>query len=391
MSVQPSCPQCGQPVQGLNRYCLYCGVDLAIAMAHAENFLLDPDEISTGKPLSPEILVPRIGEYFVELGLLTPAQLQIALDYQRDLESQGNSILIGQALLELKLVDQETLDQIITTQIFKLHTALKQSNQLLYSRVQERTQELQAALERLSELNRLKSNFMSTLSHELRSPLTQIKGYLDLLIAGDIGQIDDQQLRILNILKKSEEKLEKLIEDLLQFSLASRGELHIFQKPIEITELIQKCLQDSKAKAQEKAIQLTTSLPSSPTKVWADREKISWVILHFFDNAIKFSPEGKTVLVEAEIYGSNLLIAVSDEGIGIPADRLEEIFEPFHQLENALTRRHNGTGLGLAFARRIIEAHGSKIKVKSEPGQGSCFEFCLPLYFEDQNVEHRVD
>jgi signal transduction histidine kinase len=383
MSVQMFCPQCGQIVQGLNRYCLHCGVDLAIAMAHAENFLMDPDEIPSGKSLSPEILVPRIGEYFVEMGLLSEDELQSALDYQKQNEAQGHSILIGQALLALGLVEQKTLDQIVTIQILKLQTALRQSNQLLHQRIQERTKELQTALERLSELNHLKSNFMATLSHELRSPLTQIKGYLDLFIEGDIGPIEERQLRVLLILQKSEQKLERLIDDLLQFSLASRGELHVFQKPIDIIALIQKSLIASQEKAQQKETHLIANLPSDPIKVWADEDKISWVILHFLDNAIKFSAKGKSIRVDVSESDRSASIAVSDQGIGIPAERLDEIYEPFHQLENALTRRYNGAGLGLSIARRIIEAHGSQIKVKSEVGQGSCFEFSLPRYFED--------
>lgn len=391
MTVQTKCPQCGQIVQGLNRYCLHCGVDLAIAMAHAENFLMDPDEIPSGRPLSPEILVPRIGEYFLEMGLLSGEQLQTALEYQVDCEERGEPILIGQAMLELKLVDQETLNKIITRQILKLQTALRQSNQLLYNRVQERTLELQMALERLSELNQMKSNFMATLSHELRSPLTQIKGYLDLLLEGDLGDLEERQLQVLHILRRSEEKLEKMIEDLLQFSMASRGELHIFQKPIDIDTVIQKCLVDYEAKAKQKEISLVAELDFQPIKVWADPEKITWVILHFLDNAIKFSPKGKQVKVDVKQLGRTLTVTISDQGIGIPKERLEEIFEPFHQLENALTRRYNGAGLGLAIARRIIEAHGSEIKVKSEPGSGSSFEFALPLYFEGQYVEHRVD
>ncbi|HSQ27657.1 MAG TPA: ATP-binding protein [Anaerolineales bacterium] len=388
MSVQIMCPQCGQQVQGRNRFCLHCGVDLAVAMDHAESFLMDPEEIPTGKPLSPEILVPRIGEYFVEMGLLTNEQLQSALAYQTDCSTQGRSILIGHALLELGLVDQSTLDQIITIQILKLQTALKQSNQSLYNRVQERTQELQKALERLSELNQLKSNFMATISHELRSPLTQIKGYLDLLLEGDLGPIQEQQLNILLILKKSEEKLERLIEDIIQFSFYSRGDLRIFQNPFDITTTIQESIHASKGKAQQKGINLIANLSAQQTMVWADKEKISWVMLHFLDNAIKFSENGKNIEVEANIQGRNIHIAVKDQGIGVPEERFEEIFEPFHQLENALTRRHNGTGLGLAIARRIIEAHSSQIKVKSEPEKGSCFEFSLPLYFEEMNGEY---
>lgn len=389
MSVQLTCPQCGQPVQGLNRYCLHCGVDLAVAMEHAENFFRDPDEIYTGKSLSPEILVPRIGEYFVEMGYVTHEQLMTALSHQNEQrDKKSNTILIGQALLDLGFIDRETLDQVVTIQILRLQNALELSNQQLFSRVQDRTRELQLALEKLSDLNQMKSNFMARLSHELRSPLTHIKGYLDLLIEGDLGSLEDKQLQTLQILRKSEEKLEKLIDDLLQFSKASRGEFHIFQKPVDIIAIIQHCLAESMEKAEKKAIILKADLLPYPVRVWADSEKISWAISHFLDNAIKFSEIGDQVSIEIDLTEKEFSIAVIDQGIGIPAEKICEIFEPFQQLENALTRRHGGTGLGLAMAQRIIDAHGSKIKVKSKPGFGSRFEFCLPLYFEDLHAKH---
>ena len=388
MSGEISCPQCGYLVQGLNRYCLQCGVDLAIAAAFAEQVLKDPDEIAIGKPLAPEILVPRIGDYFVEMGLLTIEQLQSALDYQERCAEEGKSLLIGQALLELNLVDREILDQVITMQILKLQSALQQSNQQLYTRVQERTQELQEALERLSELNQLKSNFLATISHELRSPLTHIKGYLDILVEGDLGPLTKSQQDALAVLKRAEERLELMIEDLLQFSLASRGELTLFQHPTELKNIIQEALGSSMNKAKNHEIQLTVDLSPNLPLVWADKEKITWVILHFLDNAIKFTPQGGHVNIQAEVNGRNTYISVMDTGIGIPAERLTEIFEPFHQLDNTSARRYPGAGLGLAIARRIIEAHSSQIKVKSEPEKGSCFEFSLPLYFEDMNGEY---
>lgn len=391
MSDQEYCPQCGHVFQGYNRSCLHCGKDFTTLLLNTESNNFDPIAIPSAKSLSLEILVPRIGEYFVEMGYLTNEQLETALVYQTECEKNGTPILIGQALLALNLVERETLDRVVTFQILKLQQALTQSNQQLNLRVQERTRELQTALSRLSKLNHLKSNFMAAISHELRSPLTQIKGYLELLLEGELGVFEESQLRVLKILKKSEEKLERLIEDLLQFSLASRGELQILQKPVDFLALIQRCLVESEYKARQKETTLITNLPQQVVNVWADQEKLAWVILHLIDNAIKFSFNGAQIRIDVEKSNDHVNVAVTDQGIGIAEERFEEIFEPFHQLENALTRQHDGAGLGLALAHKIIEAHGSQIRVKSELGKGSCFEFTLPIYYEGYDGEYRVD
>ncbi len=140
-----------------------------------------------GVPLAPEVLVPRIGEYMVENQIIQTKDLQAALDFQEQRQKQGKPILLGQALLELGLIDQSMLDKVITMRILQLQNALNEMNKALEMRVQERTLDLQHALDRLGELNQLKSNFIANISHELRTPLTHIKGYLDILSDGGLG------------------------------------------------------------------------------------------------------------------------------------------------------------------------------------------------------------
>jgi signal transduction histidine kinase len=344
----------------------------------AEQSVLIYGEIPSGVPIAPEVLVPRIGEYMIEQGFLEPEGLQKALAYQKEHATQGNSILLGQALLELGLVERETLDQVITSQILKLQKALSEANQQLQQRVDERTQELQRALERLSELNQLKSNFIANISHELRTPLTHIKGYLDILADGGLGPLTQAQIEAINVLNRAEIRLERLIEDLIQFSLASRGEVSLNLKESEIEKLIQIAAERSLHKAQSQNVQLSSMLQPDLPNVRIDEDKIGWVLLQLLDNAVKFTPKGGKVAVKASHSNGLVHIAVLDTGIGIPENRIAEIFEPFHQLDGEATRRYAGTGLGLAMVRRIIEAHGSQIIVQSAMGKGSRFEFSLP-------------
>jgi signal transduction histidine kinase len=368
-----------------SRYCEHCGVDLAVAAVLAEQAVLAPEALQSGIPIAPEVLVPRIGDRLIEVGYLKPEDLQKALVYQKEREAQGAPILIGQALLELGLIEREMLDQVITTQILELQKALNNANQRLQRRVEERTQELQKALERLSELNQLKSNFIANISHELRTPLTHIKGYLDILADGGLGPLTPSQAEALKVLKRAEGRLESLIEDLIQFSLASRGEVSLNMKDSAIQGVLQVAINRSMPKAQTKDILLTSLISDNLPTVHIDEDKIGWVVLQLLDNALKFTPQGGKVAVKASVEQGLVNVAVMDTGIGMPQDRIEEIFEPFHQLDGNATRRFAGTGLGLAMVRRIIEAHGAQISVQSVQGKGSRFDFYLPSVSSDNS------
>ncbi|MFM8321465.1 MAG: ATP-binding protein [Chloroflexota bacterium] len=379
MSGDLYCPHCGLPVNPQVRYCDHCGVDLAVAAVLAEQRMALPARLSTGAPLAPEILVPRIGDYLIERGLLEPGGLQRALAYQKETAAQGRNLLLGQALLELNLIDREVLDQVVTAQILELQNALNASNQNLKQRVEERTQELQQALEHLSELNQLKSNFIANISHELRTPLTHIKGYLDLLVENGLGPLNQSQSEAVTVMRRAEARLERLIEDLIQFSMSSRGDLNLNIQRIDLAGLTLGNIDRLQTRARAVDIMLLAEIPGSLPKVSADGDKIGWVIQQLLDNALKFTHQGGKVLVQIEHENGLVNISVIDTGIGIPANKLDEIFEPFHQLDGSATRRYAGTGLGMAMVRRIIEAHGSQVKVRSVPGQGSCFEFSLAI------------
>ena len=335
------------------------------------------------KRLTPEMLVPRMGEYLVQTGLVSAEGIQRALAHQQEETARGNTVLLGQALIDLGMVSRADLDQAVTEQIIQLRSALQASNRSLERRVEERTAELQKALERVSELNQLKANFISNISHELRTPLTHIKGYIELLVSETLGPLTEEQKHALEVSQQSTARLETLIDDLLMVSMASRGELSLKQNPVDVCRLANLTVKSNGETALRRGVRLLAAIDESVPLVHADSQKIAWVLGQLVDNGIKFTPSGGSVTVSVRREGENLVIvSVVDTGIGIPSSRLQDIFEPFHQLDSSSTRQYNGTGLGLSLVRQIVEAHGSMLEVQSIEGRGSTFKFPLLAVME---------
>jgi signal transduction histidine kinase len=328
--------------------------------------------------LSPEMLVPRMGEYLIQKDLITEENLKAALDYQLKQAEKNDPILLGQALIDLNFIERADLDQAVTEQILQLRNALQAANRTLERRVEQRTAELQQALERVSELNQMKANFISNISHELKTPLTHVKGYVELLVSESLGPISDEQRHALQVSQQASSKLEGLIEDLIMVSLASRGELNIKLDDIDIRRIASLAVKSFQDKAQHRGITLRGDIADDIPFVQGDAQKIGWVLGQLIDNGIKFTSKGGSVDVNLKREGENLVIvSVADTGIGIESGLLKDIFEPFHQLDGSSTRRYGGTGLGLSLVRQIIEAHGSMIEVQSAEGRGSVFKFPL--------------
>ncbi|MBV6450380.1 MAG: Adaptive-response sensory-kinase SasA [Anaerolineales bacterium] len=324
------------------------------------------------------MLVPRLGEYLIQKGVITADDLQKALNLQQEEVAKGNHIMLGDALVNLKLIEHTALDQAVTEQIIQLRSALQAANRTLERRVEERTAELQKALERVSELSQLKANFISNISHELRTPLTHVKGYIELLVSESLGQITDEQRHALQVAQQSTSNLESLIEDLIMVSLSSRGELSLKQEQVDIRRLANLVVKSAVEKAEKRGVTLHAMADEDTPFVQADAQKIAWVLNHLIENGIKFTPSGGRVIVNVKREGENLVVvSVTDTGIGIPPERQKDVFEPFHQLDGSSTRHYGGTGLGLSLVREIVEAHGSMIEVQSLEGRGSSFKFPL--------------
>lgn len=338
--------------------------------------------------LTPEILIPRLGDVLVEQGLLSKEDLDSALEYQKQLREKGQALLIGQILVDLGKIERATMDQAITMQIIRLQKALQESNEMLERRVEERTAALQKAYEKLAELSMLKENFVSNISHELRTPMTHLKGYMDLMLANDFGPITIEQKKALDVMNRATDRLGRLIDDLILFSTSESGNIHLQVQPFDLVPQINAIIHRNATAAKHKGINLWLSADEGTPKVMGDPDRINWVINQLVDNAIKYTNKQGEVCIRLIPEEKSVLISVLDTGIGIDPAKTDEIFEPFHQLDGSSTRKQGGTGLGLALVKKIIETHNSKIEVFSTPDQGSRFEFRLKAVEKDQSANH---
>lgn len=378
------CPNCEQPFSPDSRICPHCEVDLALFTMLAEEAYREPLPDFTPTVPSPEVLVPRLGEYLVDQGFITSAKLQAGLKRQKELASVGENLMLGQTLVHMGLVDREVLDRVVTQQIVELHTALKEANRTLEQRVEERTAELRRALERLTEISQLKANLISNISHELRTPLAHIKGYVELIAEGRLGSLSPEMEKAIQVIHRASQRLGRLIEDLIEFSTASREGLRLDLQQVSIYELADNTMQRSQEKAEKAGVTIKVELEKDLPALYADPERLAWVLYQLFDNGIKFTPSGGQVTFLAKKEKRQVLLSINDTGIGIPSDRMLEIFEPFHQLDGSATRRYGGTGLGLSLAKMILEAHESEISIESEEGKGSTFSFPIQIATGDK-------
>ncbi len=227
----------------------------------------------------------------------------------------------------------------------------------------------------LGRAEELRKNMVADIAHELRTPLTNIKGYLEAARDGVIEANED------TVRKLDEEAtlLARLVEDLQELSLAEAGELKLKCETGNIDRVIESATQMMQAKASQKGVTLESTLSDNLPEVNIDFHRISQVLRNLIENAVNYTPDGGMVTVSARQLNNLIEISVEDTGDGIPAEDLENIFERFYRVDKSRTRSTGGSGLGLTIARRLVEAHGGKIKADSEPGAGSRFSFTIPV------------
>ena len=232
---------------------------------------------------------------------------------------------------------------------------------------------------RLKELDKMKSDFVSNVSHELRTPLTSIKGSVDNMLDGLTGSLNEKQIRYLNRIKSNTDRLSRLINDLLDLSRIESGRVEVRPTTLPLTALAEEVAEHMKALAAEKLIRIEVP-PSDPSvTVWADRDKVTQVLMNLIGNAVKFTPQDGKITVALEKNGNDYIqISVADTGPGILPEEQNKIFSKFYQVANIDKQKPKGSGLGLAISKALVEMHGGKIWMDSEVGRGSTFYFTLP-------------
>ncbi len=249
---------------------------------------------------------------------------------------------------------------------------------------------LQKSYEELKEADRLKTEFISNITHELLTPLTSIKGFVELLNDETIGKINDEQKKSLDIVLRNSDRLIQLIKELLDAAYFEQNKFNLKFGMVSINNIISKSLQDMHPQANEKKITIIQDIKPLP-EIWADEEKIIQVLSNLLSNAIKFTPQNGMISVTAIDDTNHIKISITDTGIGIPPDKLSRIFDRFYQIDGSTSRKYGGMGIGLSICKSIIEGHYGSIWAESN-GNGSTFNVTLPKLIKKKRriKEHNV-
>lgn len=236
---------------------------------------------------------------------------------------------------------------------------------------------------KMQEAHRLKSDFLANMSHELRTPMNAIIGFSELLIDKKVGDLNEKQLDYLNDIHTSGNHLLRLINDVLDIAKIESGKTELTIESFSVTGAIEEVIKIVDPIARKKSISISLSCSKEINIVSLDKNKFKQILYNLISNAIKFNHDGGTVNIETETHLTNsFIMKIKDSGIGIAKENRSKLFVPFVQLDSGTARKHEGTGLGLALTKTIIELHEGKISVDSEVGKGTVFSVMLPVRYE---------
>lgn len=273
--------------------------------------------------------------------------------------------------LEKKIVDISREHRDFRVSISPIFDEKKMQNAGFVLIIQDRTEQ--------AELDRMKSDLISIVSHELRSPLTSIKGYIDLMMSGDLGAIPDGMKDYLSIVSSNANRLAALIDDMLDLSRIETGKLNMSFGKVEIKYLCDYVFLTLKPQAEQKRLKFGVEVEEG-LSVSGDQDRLQQALTNLVSNAIKYTSSEGWVTIRAKRRNGQVTIDVLDTGMGINPDNQKKLFQKFFRVKNEKTRNIGGTGLGLCIAKSIVEAHDGRIEIDSEEGNGSCFTIALPAY-----------
>jgi signal transduction histidine kinase/CheY-like chemotaxis protein len=267
-----------------------------------------------------------------------------------------------------------------------------EKNDLVESLTQK-TQESSRLKIEAEKANAAKSEFLANMSHELRTPLNAIIGFSELLEDGGFGELNKKQLGFVSEISAGGRHLLRLINDILDISKIEAGKFELHPSEVHPVELLESCIVFIKQKAIRHKLTINLLLDDElkGNSIEADSVKLKQIIFNLLSNATKFTPDKGIITITSRKDNSNLFVSVSDTGIGIDPAHLDRIFHPFEQLDSSYARKHEGTGLGLALTKKLVELHGGKMWVQSEGiGKGATFSFTIPLDGKDHAPQNRA-
>jgi PAS domain S-box-containing protein len=302
------------------------------------------------------------------IGAYSPDELEIA-------QSMADQLAIA---IENARLFQKARQEIAERQ--RAESELAQERAMLAERVATRTMDLMAANEELGRAARLKDEFLASMSHELRTPLTAVLGMVEILKMKAYGPLTEQQIKSLDVIDESGRHLLELINDILDLSKIEADKLELEIEPISVDSVCQSSLQFIKQTALNKNIEVSFEHDMAVSVLQADERRLKQILVNFLSNAVKFTHEGGRVGLEVagDLERQKAYFIVWDTGIGIAAEELNRLFQPFVQLDSKLARQYSGTGLGLALVNRMVKMHQGEVTVESAPGKGSRFIISLP-------------
>jgi signal transduction histidine kinase len=325
--------------------------------------------------LPPGISKKTLDDHGVRLSMMLSTKSQF-VGYLLLGNKLSGDIYSNQDVKLLEIAGSELAVAILNAKAF---AEIQEFNMNLQARIDHATNRLRVANRHLKELDHAKDEFISMASHQLRTPLTTIKGYLSMMLEGDAGRMNGNQKQFVGYAFDASERMVNLISDLLNVSRMSAGKFLIQTKPTDMVQMIQDEVRQLQSHAKAKSISLIFEPPVNPLPpVEIDDNKTRQVVMNFIDNAIYYTSAGE-VRVVLEQTGDSVRLEVRDTGIGVPQDAKKKLFSKFYRAENAQSVRPDGTGLGLYLAKRVVQDQGGTIIFNSVEGKGSTFGFVLPL------------
>lgn len=303
---------------------------------------------------------------------------ELNLTLERKVDSRTKALRDKQEEINRKYLEVESANEELQASYVQLQSTAVELEEA-QSKLQENYNILKAMNEELQRANEVKNKFLSIMSHELRTPLTVINGYLSLVLDKNYGNPSKELRDIITVVKEQGQNQLGLIEDLLDLTRIESGEYKLNRQGFVPDALISKAVENFRLECEAKEIVVTVDTEKEMPTVYWDFHKMLQVFQNLLDNALKFTPAGGEISLSAISKSDFIELRVADNGIGIPRDRLDQIFERFYQVDSSSTRRYGGSGLGLSIVREIVIAHHGKVFVESDENKGTCFLILMPV------------